>query len=57
MGYEDIETIADEVRGRSLSVETRHKEQKMVELLKAFGDERYSTDLVDELTFIEPDID
>ena len=35
--------------------ETTLREQKMVELLKAFGDERY-TDLVDELTFIEPDM-
>ncbi|MBP5180760.1 MAG: hypothetical protein J6127_05675, partial [Clostridiales bacterium] len=31
------------------------REKKMVELLKAFGDDRY-TDLVDELTFIEPDM-
>ena len=54
MGYEDIETIADEFEQIPVG-ETTLREQKMVELLKAFGDERY-TDLVDELTFIEPDM-
>ena len=54
MGYDDIETIADEFEQIPVG-ETTLREQKMVELLKAFGDERY-TDLVDELTFIEPDM-
>lgn len=54
MGYEDIEAIADEFE-QIPAGETTLREQKMVELLKAFGDERY-TDLVDELTFIEPDM-
>ena len=54
MGYDDIETIADEFEQIPVG-ETTLREQKLVELLKAFGDERY-TDLVDELTFIEPDM-
>lgn len=54
MGYDDIEGIADEFEQIPVG-ETSLREQKMVELLKAFGDERY-TDLVDELTFIEPDM-
>ena len=54
MGYEDIEDIADEFEQIPLG-ETTLRDQKMVELLKAFGDDRY-TDLVDELTFIEPDM-
>lgn len=54
MNYEDIEGIADEFDNIPLG-ETSLREQKMVELLTAFGDERY-TDLVDELTFIEPDM-
>ena len=54
MGYDDIEGIADEFEAIPLG-ETTLRDQKMVELLKAFGDDRY-TDLVDELTFIEPDM-
>ncbi len=54
MGYEDVEKIADEFEAVPLG-ESTLKDQKTVELLKAFGDDRY-TDLVDELTFIEPDM-
>ena len=54
MGYEDVEKIADEFETVPLG-ESTLKDQKTVELLKAFGDDRY-TDLVDELTFIEPDM-
>lgn len=54
MGYEDIEGIADEFDQIPVG-ETTLREQKMVELLKALGDERYA-DLVDELTYIEPDM-
>lgn len=54
MGYEDIESIADEFEAVPIG-EKMLKDQKTVELLKAFGDDRY-TDLVDELTFIEPDM-
>lgn len=54
MGYEDVESIADEYESIPAG-QKQLKEQKLTELLKAFGDERY-TDLVDELTFIEPDM-
>ena len=54
MGYDDIEGIADEFEAIPLGEKTL-KQKKTVELLKAFGDDRY-TDLVDELTFIEPDM-
>ncbi|MBR5387562.1 MAG: hypothetical protein IK142_08290 [Clostridiales bacterium] len=54
MGYEDIEGLADEFDQIPVG-ETRAREQKMVDLLKALGDERYA-DLVDELTYIEPDM-
>lgn len=54
MGYDDVEGIADEFENVPIGEQTL-KDQKLVELLKAFGDERY-TDLVDELTFIEPDM-
>ena len=54
MGYDDVEGIADEYEQIPIG-ETTLRQQKLVELLTAFGDERY-TDLVDELTFIEPDM-
>lgn len=54
MGYDDVESLADEFEAIPAGEKTL-REKKMVELLKAFGDDRY-TDLVDELTFIEPDM-
>ncbi|MBR1796843.1 MAG: hypothetical protein IJ757_02330 [Clostridiales bacterium] len=54
MGYEDVIGIADEYENIPVGEKTL-RDQKFVALLKAFGDERY-TDLVDELTFIEPDM-
>ena len=54
MGYDDVEGLADEFENIPLTENTL-RDKKLVELLQAFGDERY-TDLVDELTFIEPDM-
>ncbi|MCR5592591.1 MAG: HAMP domain-containing histidine kinase [Saccharofermentans sp.] len=54
MGYDDVEGLADEFEAIPAGEKTL-REKKLVELLKAFGEERY-TDLVDELTFIDPDM-
>ena len=54
MGYEDAMEAADEYEATP-SGQKSIRDMRFIELLKIFGDERY-TDLVDELTFIDPDV-
>lgn len=54
MGYADVIGIAEEYETIPVG-EKALREKKFTELLSQFGDERYS-DLVDELTYIDPDM-
>ena len=54
MGYSDVEDIADEFESVPAGQKSL-RDVKLAELLRTLGSERY-TDLVDELTYIEPDM-
>ncbi|MCQ2516730.1 MAG: ATP-binding protein [Saccharofermentans sp.] len=54
MGYDDVTGIADEYEAIPQGEKTL-RDKKFAELLTAFGDDRY-IDLVDELTYIDPDM-